>query len=39
MRELAAFDCGHGIMFTFCMHVVSIYVGIMVTAAKRNPST
>ena len=39
MRKFATFDCERGTMFTFCMHVVSKYVGLTVIGAKRNTST
>jgi len=37
MRKFATVDCGHGTVFTFCMHCASKYVGLTVIGVKLNP--
>jgi len=29
IRKLGTFDCGHGTMFTWCVHAASKYVGLL----------
>jgi len=29
MHKFATFDCGHGAMFTLCVHAASMYVSLI----------